>query len=217
MPDRLKSLIKEKATNELIALIAATPDILDISDENGTSGYMLLAYSGMPEVFRKATELKGSFTFHEAIVGARIKEVKAALTGDATRANQHSPDGFTPLSLATFFGHDDVAKLLLEFGADPGIHATNPTRVNALHAAVARENVALCRLFIEHGVDVNAPQMQNVTALHSAAHRGNLELVRLLVESGADGTATMDNGDTALTIAERDGHAGVAHYLRSLQ
>ena len=210
----LKNLLKEKSTDALIKLVTENPAVLESVDENGTSGYLLLAYSGVPDVFRKATEVKKTFTFHEAIVGALIKEVKASLTEDATRANQHSPDGFTPLSLAVFFGHDDVAKLLLEFGADPGKHATNPTRVNALHSAVARENVQLCKLFIEHGVDVNAPQMQNVTALHSAAHRGNLTLVKLLVENGADISIAMENGDTALTLAEKDGHAEVVDFLR---
>ncbi|MFC3972618.1 ankyrin repeat domain-containing protein [Maribacter confluentis] len=51
--------------------------------------------------------------------------------------------------------------------------AKNPSKVNALHSAIAKENHELCKLLIEYGVDVNTVQMQNVTALHSAVHRGN--------------------------------------------
>ncbi|HLT75217.1 MAG TPA: ankyrin repeat domain-containing protein [Ohtaekwangia sp.] len=210
----LKNLLTERSTNALITFVTENPAVLDTIDENGTSGFMLLAYSGVPEVFSKATEIKKSFTFHEAIAGGRIDEVRKQVSEDATHVNQHSPDGFTPLSLAAFFGRDDIARLLLESGANPGIHATNPTRVNALHSAVARENIALCKLFIENGVDVNAPQMQNVTALHSAAHRGNLALVKLLIEYGANASLAMDNGDTALKLAEKDGHTEVVDYLR---
>lgn len=99
--------------------------------------------------------------------------------------NTHSDDGFSLLSLAAFFDQTEIAKSLIEFGADPNLSAKNPSRVNALHSAVAKENYELCMLLIEKGANVNAVQMQNVTALHSAVHRGNLDLVKLLVENEA--------------------------------
>jgi ankyrin repeat protein len=91
------------------------------------------------------------------------------------------------------------------------------SNVNALHAAVAKNNYELCKLLIENGADVNISQMQNVTPLHSAAHRGNLSIVQLLVNHGATIEAKMDNGDNAMIIATRDKHQEVINYLFSLQ
>jgi acetyl esterase/lipase len=216
MIDSLKKHIEKKEADKIIKLILNNPEILDKKDENGSSGLFLIAYSGMETAFNKAKELKKSFVFHEAIVCGKIDFVKDSLAHDKNYANQYSNDGFTPLSLAAFFNQTEISKLLLENGADPNLHATNPSKVNALHSAVAKENYELCKLLIEYGVNVNAPQMQNVTALHSATHRGNLKLVRLLVESGAEINLKMDNGDTAISIAENDGHKEVKVYLESI-
>ena len=175
---------------------------------------MLLAYSNLDTAFHKAIELKTSFTFHEAIVAGKIEIVNDYLQ-EIDLANRYAEDGFTPIALAAFFNQTAIAKILLKAGADPSLASKNGAKVNALHAAVAKENEELCRLFIENDVDVNAVQTQNVTALHAAAHRGNLKLVKLLVENGAQIDFAMDNGDTPISIAERDGHQAVVTYLKS--
>ncbi len=213
---KLKEYIKDKQSNKIIKLISTHPEILDLKDDNGSSGLLLIAYSDQEEAFKVAKELKKSFNFHEAIVCGKEDIVKKSLKKEKEIMNAYSNDGFTPLSLAAFFDQSSIAKLLLENGANPNLKATNPSKVNALHSAVAKENVELCRLFIRAGVDINATQTQNVTALHSAVHRGNLELVKLLVENGAEMHLKMDNGDSAYSIAEREGHRGVLTYLNSL-
>ncbi|MGK7392745.1 MAG: ankyrin repeat domain-containing protein [Candidatus Cyclobacteriaceae bacterium M2_1C_046] len=213
MIDSLKTFIKNKEADKIITMITEHPKILDEKDENKSSGLLIIAYSGIKEAFSKAKELKESFTFHEAIVSGKIDFVNDSVMQDRSYVNQYSNDGFTPLSLAAFFDQTEIAKLLLENGANPNLEATNPSKVNALHSAVAKENYELCKLLIEYGVNINATQMQNVTALHSAAHRGNLKLVKLLVESGAKINLKMDNGDTAISIAEKDDHKEVKRYL----
>ena len=210
----LKTHIQNRDADQALALIKNHPEVINLEDENGSSGFMLVAYSGFKDAFAEAALRKTSFSFHEAIVAGKKEIVAQYLNkSDADWANTHSKDGFVPLSLAAFFDQTDIAFLLLDKGADPNLAATNPTRVNALHSAVAKENVELCKILLEKGVDVNAPQMQNVTALHSAVHRGNLELVKLLVGHGADLSLKMDNGDTALSIANREGHGLVEAYL----
>ncbi|MTI38063.1 ankyrin repeat domain-containing protein [Fulvivirga lutimaris] len=216
MIDSLKTHIANKDLDKVISLIETHPEVLDATDENNTSGLLIIAYSGMEAALDKAAKVKTSFTFHEAIVCGKIDEVKNALSKKKNLANKYSNDGFSPLSLAAFFNQNEVASVLLEYEADPNLQATNPSKVNALHSAVARENYELCKQLIAHGADANLAQMQNVTPLHSAAHRGNLKLVQLLVNNGADIHSKMDNGDTALSIAERDGHSEVKDYLESL-
>ncbi len=214
MIELLKTHIKNKEADKVISIIKENPDVLILIDDNGSSGLMIIAYSGLEIAFKQAIELKKSFSFHEAIVCGRTNIVKYYLDKpDFDMINTHSNDGFTPLSLAGFFNQTEIAESLIELGADPNLSAKNPSKVNALHSAIAKENYALCKLLIENGANVNAVQMQNVTALHSAVHRGNLDLVKLLIENNASITLKMDNGDTALIIAEREGHDSIAAYL----
>ncbi|WP_228237297.1 ankyrin repeat domain-containing protein [Allomuricauda sp. M10] len=216
MIEKLKECIKNKETDKILNLIRENPEVLDLQDESGTSGLLVIAYSGIPEVLETAKTMKQSFTFHEAVVCGLLEKVKNMLTQNPALINQYANDGFTPVSLAVFFDKSEMAKWLLEQGADPNLHANNPSKVNAMHAAVAKNNVELCKLLISKGADVNAPQMQQVTPLHSAAHRGNLEMVNLLVENGAQINLKMENGDTALSIAQRDGHTDVIAFLEKL-
>lgn len=216
MIDLLKAYIKSKEVDKIISMIIEHPEVLDERDENASSGLLIIAYSGIEEAFNKAKEFKNIFTFHEAIVCGKMNLVKNYVLQDKSCVNQYSDDGFAPLSLAAFFDETEIAEMLLKNGASPNLHATNPSKVNALHAAVAKENYELCKLLMEYGVNVNATQTQNVTALHSAVHRGNLKLVKLLVGNGADIHLKMDNGDTAISIAEKEGHNEVKEYLEKL-
>ncbi len=214
MIELLKMHLQNKEVEKIISFIEENPEVLNVKDENGSSGLMIIAYSGLEKAFERAIDLKKTFSFHEAVVCGKINIVKDYLDKpDFDLMNTHSNDGFTPLSLAGFFNRTEIAKSLIELGADSNLSATNPSKVNALHSAIAKENFELCKLLIENGANVNAVQMQNVTALHSAVHRGNLDLTKLLVENNASIPAKMDNGDTALIIANREGHQEIAKYL----
>ena len=214
MIELLKTHIKNKHSDKVIQLLQSNPEILELKDANGSSGFMLMAYSGLETIFKEAIELKTSFSFYEAIISGKIEQVRKYLKqSNSAIVNTHSTDGFTPLSLAAFFNQTEIAKTLVDNGADPNIHATNPSKVNALHAAVAKENYKLCELFIKMGIDINAVQTRHVTALHSAVHRGNLDLTQLLIKNGAIIDLKMDNGDTALIIAKREGHKQIEKYL----
>lgn len=216
MIELLKTHIKNKEADKVISLIKEIPNLLNLKDDNGSSGLMIIAYSGLEKAFEQAIEFKKSFSFHEAIVCGKTDIVKDYLDKpDFDMINTHSNDGFTPLSLAAFFNQTEIVKSLIELGADPNLSATNPSKVNALHSAIAKENYELCKLLIENGANVDAVQMQNVTALHSAVHRGNLDLVKLLIENNASITLEMNNGDTALIIAMSEGHKNIAEYLLS--
>lgn len=216
MIETLKTLIQKKDIDELIKLIKDNPGVLDQKDKDGSSGFLLTAYCGMPEVFEAAKEHKRHFSFHDAILSGKNDLVDMYLKQNTSMVNDFSNDGFTPLSLASFFNQTEIAKKLLHQGADPNMQAINPSRVNALHAAVAKENVELCKLFLENGADVNVTQTQQVTPLHSAAHKGNLALVKLLIEHGANVDDSMENGETAISLAKKDKHQDVVKYLEKV-
>lgn len=209
----LKNYLKQQETDKIIQLISDMPQLLDKKDENNTTAFAIIAYSGNAEAFEVAKTLKNSLNFHETILCGDLAKVADHINKDNDLVNTFSEDGFSPIALATFFDHTEIAKLLLASGGDPGLSATNLSKVNALHSAVAKQNIALCQLYIDHGVNVNATQTQNITPLHSAAHLGNLAIVKLLVENGANIHAKTDNGDDAISFAQKDNHYEVQQYL----
>ena len=59
-----------------------------------------------------------------------------------------------------------------------------------LHMAVARGNLSMVRLLLEHGADVNAVNSEGATALHVGVISGHSVIVSELFKHGADPTLT---------------------------
>jgi ankyrin repeat protein len=125
----------------------------------------------------------------------------------------YSADGFFPLGLAAFFGHEDAVRLLLARGANPNLSARNAMRVAAIHAASAAGSLPIARALVEAGADVNAVQQAGFTPLHAAAMSGRLDLVKLLLDHGADPSAKADDGRTALVMAREAKHQALVDLL----
>lgn len=217
MIEKLNFLVRKRDENELIKLIRNNPQTLEKTNDEGVTGYMLIAYGWLKNALEVADSLKQNYTYHEAIIANKVSIVKALVNKYPTIVNQFSPDGFPPLALAAFFDSTDVAKYLVNNGGDPSLLAKGAMKVNALHSAVARNNYELCLLFLQYGVDPNIPQAGNVTPLHSAVHRGNVGLVKLLIEGGAKPFTKMDNGETPMTIARRENHLKIIEILKAAQ
>lgn len=213
---KLQKYLQDRNIQEGQNLIKSHPELLETQNEQGQSGFMLIAYSGLSSVFEKAIELKKNYTLAEAIVSGQHALVKQQLAEAPTAINTYIGGGFTPIALAAFFNQNKLVRSFLEAGANPNRSANNASKDNALHAAVAKENLEICTLLLANAADPDVPQMQNVRPLHSAVHRANLALVKLLVENGASVNLKMDNGDQPIDIARREGHETIAAYLQGL-
>lgn len=139
--------------------------------------------------------------------GSELTIFEAAAVGDGARVHElllleagfvdlWSPDGFTALHLAAFFGHANIAAELLRGGADVGAVSRNPLGVQPLHSAAAGGHTDVVRVLLDHGADPNARQEGGFAPIHSAAQHGNEELYDLLVAAGADPEAATDDGRT---------------------
>ena len=121
------------------------------------------------------------------------------------------PGEETPLHLTSRAGHIDVARLLIEHGADVASqseHGTTP-----LHLASYGGHVGLSRLLIEYGADAAAPGTDETTPLHRASFGGHVDVARLLIEHGASVEAQSKDGTTPLYGASFWGHVDVARPL----
>lgn len=216
----LFSAIRERNTDRAIAIVRAHPELSKATNEQGMSALMFAAYyqqtALIDEMKKAGLELN---LFEAAIVGDR--EAVERNLGDRERSldaasplDQYAADGFTPLGLAAYFGQQELVAWMIEQGADVNKPARNAMQVAPLHSAVARQNVELCRLLLEHGADVNARQARGVTPLHSAAHSGNAALIELLLAHGADPSLAMDNGRRPADLAREAGKTEVLPLLR---
>jgi len=152
--------------------------------------------------------------FAAAIEGntARVEELLAA---NRTLVSAVSPDGWTPLHLAAFFGSADTARALLNKGASPATRSTNAMQNLPLHAAAAGRHADLVKLLIEHGSPVGAPQHGGWTAVHAAAQNGDLAMAEILVSAGADVSVRADNNQCALDLALTKGHQKMVEFLEA--
>ena len=128
--------------------------------------------------------------FEAAAVGD-VDRLRRLLDEDAGLANAWAEDGFQPLGLASFFGHVEAARLLVEHGAEVNSASRNEMKVMPLHSAVASSEAEaryeLAKLLLEHGADPNVRQQDDFTPLMEADQNGDARLRELLVEHGATG------------------------------
>jgi ankyrin repeat protein len=125
----------------------------------------------------------------EATAVGRMDRLRELLDEDPSLANAWAPDGFQPLGLASFFGHLDAARLLVERGAEVNSASRNDFKVMPLHSAAATSDpetrYELAKLLLERGADPNALQQDDFTPLMAADQHGDKRLRDLLVEHGA--------------------------------
>ena len=220
--------------------LTAQPSLAQASDAAGLSALTVAAYHGRwPIVERIRAANPDLDRFESAIVGdvdgvvAELDEAEreAAIEletvgrrdrrspdadeGSTGVVDERSPDGFTALHLAAFFGRTDVARMLLARGADPNARATGGLRVQPLHSAVAGGHAAIAELLVDAGADVNAAQDGGSTPLMGAAQNGLSDTVALLLAHGADPRAYDQDILTAADLADRAGHPEVAATIRT--
>lgn len=87
------------------------------------------------------------------------------------------------LLIAIFSGKPDVAKLLIERGAN--VNAVNNHGFTALMAAVEAKNTELINLLIKKGADINYKNQFGFNAINTAILSNNIAIVNLLLSKGA--------------------------------
>ena len=154
-----------------------------------------------------------SVTLFEAAAAGKFDDVANLVYAHPEAINFYAEDGFTPLGLACYFGHYEIAQYLVLKGADVNMSSNNGFRVFPLHSAAAGSYTQIARMLIENKADVNVKQQAGVTALHSAAQNGNIDLLILLLEHGADVNVRMEGGKLPADLAREKGFNEIAEAL----
>ena len=213
MTESLLNVIKAGDTGELRKLLAADPGLVRHRPAEGPTPMLLAVYHGHRELAAILLESGYSLDVFEAAALGRLDRVRELINQSGPLVNAWSQDGFSPLGLASFFGHLEVAKLLLERGANANAESRNTMRVVPLHSAVAGRHTKVAELLLANGANVNTKQQGGFSPLHQAAAHGQLEMIRLLLSYGADAKATKNDGLSARDLATAGGHPEAAALL----
>ena len=126
--------------------------------------------------------------------------------------------GYTPLHLAAYSGHIEIARLLLQNGAEVNVMRNN-YGITPLHWAALNGHVDILHLLVENGVDLEAQSSCGSRALHFAADEGHLPFIQELISRyHVDINARDNEGTTALSWAINGNphpHPKVISFLQS--
>lgn len=79
----------------------------------------------------------------------------------------------------------DVARLLLEHGADVNARISDGSGRTPLHVAAESNRAEVVRVLLEHGANVSAEDSRGRTPFQDASAKGYDEIMKLLLEYGA--------------------------------
>lgn len=143
--------------------------------------------------------------FFDAIKKGDLTTVKEWLAKDRSLVNARSENGFSPLTIAAYYGKHDILKEILD---------RRPTL--DLHEAAILGNLQRVKEFVEQDASQanNASSPDGFPPLGLAAHFGHMEVVRYLLDKGAEvNFAAKETGFTALTGAIAGGHREIVREL----
>lgn len=200
-PQELYEAIKNGDRVTVEALLDAAPELVNGGGANGMAPLMLAIYSRRKEIadllLCRGAEVN---IWTSAAIGDRTV-VEQELSGNPALLASYSSDGWTPLHLAAFFGHKDLAEFLVDRGADVHARSANTMCNFPLHAAVAGRHTEVASLLLAHGADVDGRQVSGYTALHSAAANGDESTILLLLAHEAKRDLQNEEGKTPIDMA----------------
>ena len=215
MSDEFIDAATQGDVEKVNAMLREDPSLAKAKDQNGVSVILKAIYYGQQDVAAVLLASGVSLDIFEAAAAGQTAQLWKLIEQDASLVNSYSPDGFTPLGLATFFGHAGTVDALLAAGTEVNAAYRETMKLTPLGSAMAIGRNDLARTLIAHGADVNVKAVNDLRPLHTAAARGNLESATLLLEHGADISATTTDGKTALAYAEEHDHPEMVEFLKS--
>ncbi|HEY0763029.1 MAG TPA: ankyrin repeat domain-containing protein [Pyrinomonadaceae bacterium] len=196
-------------------MLQADPTLAQSKDQNGLSVTLKALYYGKRDVVDVLLDSGVKLNVFEAAATGQTERVRALIKDNPELVNSFSPDGFSPLSLAVFFGQPETVDALLAAGAEVNAPSRETMKLTPLASAMATAQNEIARTLIQHGANVNAKGESDLTPLHTAAARGNIEAVTLLLEHGADINATTTDGKKPISYAEERNHPEMVEFLKN--
>src|SRR5216683_1517009 len=116
--------IKAGEFERVKAMVSADPTLIDARSRTGDSAILTAVYHRQKEIVNLLVARGAALSIFEACAAGEVERVERLV--NVGTINEYSPDGWTPLHLAAFFGHTKIAELLLAHDADVSARSRNP-------------------------------------------------------------------------------------------
>ena len=153
------------------------------------------------------------------LVALQSESIQAAMVlakHPLTNPNAKNSLDETPLMLAAFNNHLELAKVLIARGAD-----VNKAGWTPLHYASTKGHREMMRLLLDNDAYIDSESSNGTTPLMMAAQYGSADAVKLLLDAGADPRLRNQLGLNAIDFAQKasriDSADLIAAAIRSLQ
>ena len=143
-----------------------------------------------------------------AIREPALKVASTLIASPKTNVEARNGKDESPLMLASLKGLLEVAKQLIDRGADVNKPGWAP-----LHYAATKGHVAVMDLLLENHAYIDAASPNGSTPLMMASLYGTASAVKLLLDAGADPLLKNEQGLTAIDFAYRDSRAESAEII----
>ncbi|HEY1707761.1 MAG TPA: ankyrin repeat domain-containing protein [Rhizomicrobium sp.] len=210
----LFSLAEADDAEGLAAALKHAPETYKIRNTAGETIYAFSVFRGRTKCV-ELLKTRGGLSLQDAALAGDLARLESLLDAAPWAIDMLSPDGWTAMHLAAFFGNDAIINALLDRGADASVMGRAFEQNLAMHAAAAGDRIgkaAFRRLVDATGVDT--PQKQGYTALMIAASNNFADAIDVLLAAGADRTIKLADGKTAADIAKDRGHTELEKRLR---
>ena len=147
--------------------LAREPELAGAS-EDGISAVRVALYHRQPAALEALLAAQPPLDGLDLAALGWTEDLHRALAADPELVSRRSPDGFTALHYAAFFGGAEVVELLLAAGADPHAVTDNDAHLRPLHSAAAARDAAAAQHLLDAGAD---PDAQQAGRVHGAARR----------------------------------------------
>lgn len=162
-------------------LLAQGFDPNTIEPMRGDTGMMLALREGAMEVFRVLLETPDTdiharaFNGDTALMIASFKGNLPAVEALLARGAQVQHEGWTPLHYAATGGHDAVARLLIEKGAQ--LDARSPNNTTPMMMAAWSGHIYTVKLLLDAGADATLKNDHGMTAIDFARRADHQDIV----------------------------------------
>src|SRR3954468_12021575 len=123
--EKLEQFITTGDLEGLDALLSEKPSLAKSRTSHHVSPLMLSCYYKKPDVTAVILKYLDDINLFEASAAGRFDVVANLVNTHPDAINFYAEDGFTPLGLACYFGHAEIAQYLVLKGADVNMASNN--------------------------------------------------------------------------------------------
>ena len=204
----LKKSVREVALfiSENKETLENDPSLAAARSNDGLSAILFTLYIGKPELAEILLAFEPELDIFDLSALGGAAQISHILATNDKAVHEYSGDGFSALHLACYFGHADVAQLLLENGAEIDKTAMNGSDLRPLQSAVASCHLDVVKVLLKFDPDINIKMLGGFTPLMSATALGDEEMIELLISHGADQSLKANDGRMAADFAKLSGN-----------